>query len=80
MSSALFCLGCSLTSGLVGAIVDSLFALATDRWVLHVSIVGIDGSVLDNGGVDASRACGFAGGWCSSRALMGSFRVDDGEP
>ena len=23
---------------------------------------------------------GFAGGWCSSRALMGSFRVDDGEP
>ena len=61
MSSALFCLGCSLTSGLVGAIVDSLFALATDRWVLHVSIVGIDGSVLDNGGVDASRARCFCG-------------------
>ena len=59
MSSALFFLGCSLASGLVGAIVDSLSALATDRWFLHVSIVGINGSVLDDGGVRARGFCGL---------------------
>ena len=61
MSLALFCLGCSLASGLVGAIVDSLSALATDCWFLHVSIIGINGSVLDDDGVDASHARGFCG-------------------
>ena len=65
----------------VVAIVGSLPALATDRWfrprlrslasMARFSLMAV---------LMPRVLLGFAGDWCSSRALLGSFRVDDGEP
>jgi hypothetical protein len=52
---------------------SSLPALAFDRWFCTSSIVGVDGSVLVDGVVDASRAdVALVERWWSSDVLRGS--------
>jgi hypothetical protein len=55
--------------------------LATDCWFRpHLRSLASMARFSSTAALMPRVLVGFAGDWCSSRPLMGSFRVDDGGP